>query len=685
MSATRDERRKIQSILQEIWSAYRRAGTTDDYEIIESLAAILVGDRAILFPPEWRPQQSHQRYTVEYDVEGRLREASKLAGEEGTLFDRYILFYSASTAKEKSIYPLPRHITDFMLRLLQVEPGHDFADFTCGTGGFLVNRDGGKNEQKGITAGIELRPEVMHLAGANAILHGMKPEHTRLYLGDAFNVCLSEAGLFDKSEVKWIKDASFNRIAMAPPFGMRVENENAVTRHWTDNRSGSLSENFFTRLALEKLAKDGRAALMVPHSLAWEETRGTPALRKWLLQNCTLQAVISLEEGMLQPFNNEKVSIFLMRNKQPTGDYPAWFFKIERDGYMATRNLLMEPESAPSASDMPLAEQALLLSEDDFQDVPTSSAINTGLAIRYIIYQHRLHGIVLKTAENAMLRTIRRFSMELSSRENTYLLIEMRNPANPTLSLVIPLTEEEISPRAIHSFSNPVDAKDQLISIFKEHGLQLNRRSEGSLLYTGSEPGQMFAIAQDGRLLGLTQLLRPAQPPETLHPAEIVPAPEEVFSTLHPARTLNAIWQDEQLVSRYIDSLQGRVEVRPIIAQKLPPRLHPIKQSRIRDLLGPEQKDIWEVILKQIDAQSHALYFTPEYIQYQLQKDSAKQAPGRAYIQQTLDLFTRMGLIVRVLITYQQKSKPLIYYRRVTELDITDLSAENQGGEREEV
>lgn len=173
--------------LNKIWSEFRKVGITDDLVVIEYLARLLLS-KALNISIDKLPY-STQIKTTESRITGFLtdypiEEVKKISEQltkiiDGTtnlvstiilprhptnisnlevihkelesainqaenniphLFNHHILF-RLSTRQSGGRYPTPRHITKFIYNLAQIEPHHSLADFACGSGGFLVERE----------------------------------------------------------------------------------------------------------------------------------------------------------------------------------------------------------------------------------------------------------------------------------------------------------------------------------------------------------------------------------------------------------------------------------------------------------------------------------------------------------------------------------------------------------------
>src|SRR6266700_4230289 len=169
--ATVDE--QIERILDEVWSLFNRASILHNRAIIEYIARFLLEIEGMssseleLELKDFVPRRpSHLSDSLQEEINGKLDNARILAKGVGTFFDRYVLFHSFDFTQKES-YPIPRHIERFMLNILDIRPQDTFADFTCGSGGFLVNRYVTNGTHTGTSVGIDISPEWIRIACAN--------------------------------------------------------------------------------------------------------------------------------------------------------------------------------------------------------------------------------------------------------------------------------------------------------------------------------------------------------------------------------------------------------------------------------------------------------------------------------------------------------------------------------------
>ncbi len=663
----------IQSLLQEVWDICKRARVVDDREIIEYIAVLLLEIRGIApLIPSLRPRRPSIRYGIdEEELKSLLRRAgAEVDNDFGRLFDSYVLFQSSKTA-QKGSYPIPRHIITFMLEILDIQPGKSFADFACGSGGFLVHRYRQKHsdvQDKEKTVGVDIAPAWTRIANANASLNGLPAQCVEIYDDDAFHACGPEGVLNNRY---------FDCIAMAPSFGKASNEKTAM--EVSGRASSSSNETLFTRLMVEKLSRSGKGIIMVPNGLLSRTADRT--LRRTLVEDHALRAVISLQSGMLYPFNDEQVGlIFVQKQPLPTPPQP-WFFRVEQDGYSLTRSRDVTQE--PSLlSDMPLIVAAMNHGNIAYHDIPVrQNGIETNLPAIRIKWLSRSRGrdflgMLVQIAEQTEVISVRLVSKPKEGQN--YLIAEVKvADQNPTF-IILPLAQRSVSkPWTDEQFSS----RDECIKKIYAPETPNAEEVSDAFLFRDGRAEQMLVFSPDGRLLGISEPCRTIVEAEyNLHPDRYLPQVEvrEFESPELPseqialkegsvAAALDEIKRRQAIIRDYADNLLGRVEMKPLVKEQLPPRIIATNTSSFPLLpyLGKKQRDIWEHLLSHKQYQSYALYFRDK----DLYNELSTTGIDFITIQQTLDLLIRLGLVVQVMVRGPGTETAGRYYRLVTEQD----------------
>jgi len=256
----------------------------------------------------------------------------------------------------------PRHIIRFMVQLLNPELGKTILDPACGSGGFLLNSllqwkaqhtdkdvlrlewdgaphdllpvwpEGEQHDFNNLFRGYDNDRTMVRIAWMNLILHDLEtPEVHQL---DSLSKRLKddESGIYDY-------------ILANPPFTGSVDtgdlSENRKRFPKMENgKPANKSELLFVWLMLDLLKIGGRAAVIVPDGVLFGSTKAHRELRRQLLFENTLEAVVSLPANMFQPYSGVKTSILLFQKAGETvtaGSDPrtreVWFYEITSEAF----------------------------------------------------------------------------------------------------------------------------------------------------------------------------------------------------------------------------------------------------------------------------------------------------------------------------------------------------------------
>lgn len=172
--------------------------------------------------------------------------------------------------------------------------------------------------------GIEYLGMVRKMAAINFYVRGLNPGN--IQQGDALEKFGSE-----------ILPASKSIVLANPPFGAERDKE-SYPNVWSEYSTESETTILFVKLMLETLAPGGVCAVVVSEGfLTWDQNSAR-ALRRALLDECNLQAIISLPQGLFVSKGGQgpKTSILLFVKGQPTAR--VWFYKVANDGYSMGTN-----------------------------------------------------------------------------------------------------------------------------------------------------------------------------------------------------------------------------------------------------------------------------------------------------------------------------------------------------------
>jgi type I restriction enzyme M protein len=247
-----------------------------------------------------------------------------------------------STAGQNGQFRTPKHIRDMMVRLVDPTPQEKICDPACGTAGFLVSSAEYIREkyEAEMTSG-----DWEHFTGE--MFTGFDTDRTMLRLS-AMNLMLHS---ITTPRIEYVDSVSKqNSIASAydvilanPPFTGTVDGE-SINDNLKAVTNTKKTELLFVALFLRMLKKGGRCACIVPDGVLFGATKAHKALRKELVENHFLQAIISMPSGVFKPYAGVSTAVLVFTKTGAGGTDKVWFYDMEADGYSLDDKRSLEKE-----------------------------------------------------------------------------------------------------------------------------------------------------------------------------------------------------------------------------------------------------------------------------------------------------------------------------------------------------
>jgi len=253
--------------------------------------------------------------------------------ELGDAFE-YLLSTAASQG-DAGQFRTPRHIIDFIVEAVDPQKEDRILDPACGTAGFLVfayqhilknnmDKKSGKpgslltsTERKKLTqniVGYDISPEMVRLSLVNLYLHGFAEPN--IYEYDTLS-----------SLERW--DDSFDCLLANPPF---MTPRGGIKPHNRFPIQSKRSEVLFVDYIIEHLTPNGKAGIIVPEGIIFQSGSAYKQLRKMLVED-GLWAVISLPQGVFNPYSGVKTSILFFSKPIARQTKEILFVRVENDGF----------------------------------------------------------------------------------------------------------------------------------------------------------------------------------------------------------------------------------------------------------------------------------------------------------------------------------------------------------------
>ena len=236
-----------------------------------------------------------------------------------------------STAGQNGQFRTPRHIIKMMVELLQPTPEDTICDPACGTAGFLVAAAEYIRSHYEATMTSE---QWEHFSGP--MFTGFDTDRTMLRLS-AMNLMLHSITRPDidyrdsVSKQNQIRD-QYTICLANPPFKGTIDAEsiNDDLKAVTNTKK---TELLFLALFLRMMKKGGQCACIVPDGVLFGSSKAHKSIRKELVENHQLFAVISMPSGVFKPYAGVSTAVLVFTKTGAGGTENVWFYDMKADGY----------------------------------------------------------------------------------------------------------------------------------------------------------------------------------------------------------------------------------------------------------------------------------------------------------------------------------------------------------------
>ena len=243
----------------------------------------------------------------------------------------YILGKMAASGNNGQ-FRTPRHIIKMMVELMQPTIKDSICDPAMGSAGFIV--ESAKYVQEHCKKELLNIENMKHYK--SGLLHGFDTDSTMLRIG-AMNLMLHGV---DNPDVEYrdslsTDNADENRYTLClanPPFAGSLDYD-AVSKSLLAITKTKKTELLFMALFVRMLQLGGRCASIVPDGVLFGTSSGHLAIRKEIVDNQRLQAVISMPSGVFKPYAGVSTAILIFTKTNAGGTDKVWFYNMKADGF----------------------------------------------------------------------------------------------------------------------------------------------------------------------------------------------------------------------------------------------------------------------------------------------------------------------------------------------------------------
>lgn len=227
----------------------------------------------------------------------------------------------------------PRHIIKMMVELLDPSAEDIICDPACGTSGFLVAAGEYLKENK--------KEEIFYNKAKkdhymNSMFHGFDMDRTMLRIG-AMNMMTHG---IDNPFIEYRDSLSdqnpdrnkYSLILANPPFKGSLDYD-IVSTDILKKCKTKKTELLFVELFIQMLKIGGRCACIVPDGVLFGSSTAHKEIRKELIEDQRLEAVISMPSGVFKPYAGVSTGILIFTKTEHGGTDNVWFYDMQADGF----------------------------------------------------------------------------------------------------------------------------------------------------------------------------------------------------------------------------------------------------------------------------------------------------------------------------------------------------------------
>ena len=238
-----------------------------------------------------------------------------------------------ATAGQNGQFRTPRHIIRLMVEMTAPQPTDIICDPACGTAGFLIIAGEYLRERhpnllhdaklkehfhQGMFHGFDFDNTMLRIGSMNMLLHGVENPDIRY----RDSLAQDHAG----------EEEKYTLVLANPPFAGSLDYENTA-KDLLQIVKTKKTELLFLALFLRLLKPGGRAAGIVPDGVLFGSSKAHKELRRILVEEQKLDAVVSLPGGVFKPYAGVSTAILLFTKTNSGGTDHVWFYDVEADGW----------------------------------------------------------------------------------------------------------------------------------------------------------------------------------------------------------------------------------------------------------------------------------------------------------------------------------------------------------------
>jgi len=326
---------------------------------------------------------------------------------QGDLYE--YLLSKIATSGTNGQFRTPRHIIKMMIELVKPTPEDIIVDPAAGSAGFLVAAGEYLRKHRSDLFLVQSLKEHFN----NHMFYGFDMDRTMLRIG-AMNMMLH--GIenpnieYRDSLSEQNKDKDKYTLVLAnPPFKGSLDYE-AVASDLLKITRTKKTELLFLALFLRILKTGGRCACIVPDGVLFGSSKAHKDIRKEIVENHKLEAIISMPSGVFKPYAGVSTAVMIFTKTGVGGTDQVWFYDMKADGYsLDDKRTPIEENDIPdiiarfhnreAEKQRKRTEQSFLVPVEEIRENDYDLSINKYKEVEYEEVEYEAPGVILEKVE----------------------------------------------------------------------------------------------------------------------------------------------------------------------------------------------------------------------------------------------------------------------------------------------
>ncbi|NKB72636.1 MAG: N-6 DNA methylase [Candidatus Latescibacteria bacterium] len=314
-----------------------------------------------------------------------------------------------ATAGQNGQFRTPRHIIQLMVDMTAPTPNDTICDPACGTAGFLIaasehlrthhgeaiykDAEARRHFNEGTFHGYDFDNTMLRIGSMNMLLHGVENPDIR------YKDSLAEADEDDAEK--------YSLVLANPPFAGSLDYE-STAKDLQQIVKTKKTELLFLALFLRLMQIGGRAAVIVPDGVLFGSSKAHKTLRKSLVEEQKLDAIISMPSGVFKPYAGVSTAILFFTKTNSGGTDAVWFYDMQADGLSLDDKRTPQPDktdlpdilarwqSREGETERKRTEQSFLVPKDEIAGNDYDLSINRYKEVEYEAVEYDPPQVILE-------------------------------------------------------------------------------------------------------------------------------------------------------------------------------------------------------------------------------------------------------------------------------------------------